>query len=159
MHYCDHSLKRIEYLTGCLQTCKACTEHFLTSDLGHLTAPMMIMFGYCIKLSYCLLTLQHRDWDTTMAQTTMDPALCFERAIERCEKTNTALKLETGEDSIFKQAAETMRATAPKWRVPMEQSTISLGQLPLTAGVENSILDLPSLEFPDDFWLTGSCNF
>lgn len=159
MRYCDHNLRRVEYLTGLLQTCKACTEHFLVSDLGHITAPMMIMFGYCVKLSYCLLTLQNEGWDTALARVTLDPAVVFERAVERCENFNTALTLQTGEDSIFKQAAETMRATAPRWRVPVEQDTASLGLDSLTPGVDFAMIDLPSLEFSDDFWLTGPGNF
>jgi hypothetical protein len=120
---------------------------------------MMIMFGYTIKLSYVLLTLQNQGWDTTLARLTMDPALCFERAIERCEKTNDALKLKTGEDSIFKQAAELMRTTAPRWRVPVQESDPSLGLDSFTSGIDDGVLDLPMLELSDDFWLTGSCNF
>lgn len=156
MRYCDHNIKRIEYLTGLLQTCKACVEHLLVFDFIHLTAPMMIMFGYCIKLSYCLLTLQNKGWDTALARAIMDPALVFERAIEQTEKANNALKLETGEDSIFKQAAEIMKATAPWWRVPVEQDTTSLGLDSFTVGNDNSILEMPLLEFSDDFWFTGS---
>lgn len=155
MRYCDHNLKRIEYLTGLLQTCKACTEHYLAFDLRHLTAPMMIMFGYSVKLLYCLLTLQCKGWDTSLVRATMDPAMCFERAIEHCEETNNALKFETGEDSIFKQAAETMRATAPQWRVPVERDTPSLGLDSLAAGADFNLIDLPSLEFSEDFWLNN----
>ncbi|UPX20869.1 uncharacterized protein EKO05_0011083 [Ascochyta rabiei] len=154
MRYCDHDLKRIEYLTGLLQTCKACTEHFLAFDLDRITAPMMIMFGYCVKLSYCLLTLQNRGWDTALARLTMDPSLVFERAVQHCENTNDLLKLETGQDSIFKQAADTMRATAPRWRVPTEQDTTSLDLDSLASGIDFGVIDLPSLEFSDDFWLT-----
>lgn len=159
MRYCDHNLKRIEYLTGLLQTCKACTEHFLAFDLSHLTAPMMIMFGYSVKLCYCLLTLQMNGWDTAMARMTMDPAVCFERAIQHCENTDTNLKLETGEDSIFKQAAEAMRAAAPQWRVPVGQHDPSLGLESLTSGNEFGLIDMPSLEFSEDFWLNIPCNF
>ena len=119
----------------------------------------MIMFGYCVKLSYCLLTLQNKGWDTALARMTLDPAQVFERAIEHCENTNNALKLETGEDSIFKQAAETMRATAPRWRVPIEQDATSLGLDSLTSGIDFGVIDLPSLEFSDDFWLNSACNF
>lgn len=158
MRYCDHNLKRIEYLTGLLQTCKACTEHFLVFELSHLTAPMMIMFGYSIKLCYCLLTLQMTGWDTAMARMNMDPAICFERAIQHCENTNAALKLETGEDSIFKQAAETMRVTAPQWKVPVEGQDASLGLESLTSGNEFNLIDVPSLEFSEDFWLNIPCN-
>ena len=159
MRYCDHNLQRIEYLTGLLQTCKACTEHFLAFDLSRLVAPMMIMFGYSVKLSYCLLTLQHQGWDTSLARATIDPAVCFERAIAHCEQTNSNLKLETGEDSIFRQAVDTMRATAPQWRVPVERDTTSLGLESLTAGADFSLIDLPSLEFSEDFWLNNACNF
>ncbi|KAF1361021.1 hypothetical protein EJ07DRAFT_113503 [Lizonia empirigonia] len=159
MHYCDHNLRRVEYLTGLLQTCKACIEHFLVFDLSHITAPMMIMFGYYVKLSYCLLTLQNEGWDTALARITLDPAVIFERAVAHCENVNTALTFQTGEDSIFKQAAEMMRATAPRWRVPVEQDTASLGLDSLTLGVDFAMIDLPSLEFLDDFWLTGECNF
>lgn len=159
MHYCDHNLKRIEYLTGLLQTCKACTEHFLAFDLSHLTAPMMLMFGYSVKLCYCLLTLQMNGWDTAMARMILDPAICFERAIEHCEQTNAILQLETGEDSIFKQAAETMRATAPQWRVPMERHNPSLGLDSFTSGTDFGLIELPSLEFSEDFWMNGVCNF
>jgi hypothetical protein len=155
MRYCDQNLKRIEYLTGLLQTCKACTEHFLNFDLSLLTAPPMIMFGYSVKLSYCLLTLQMPGWDTAMARMTLDPGTCFERAIERCEQTNITLRLETGEDSIFKQAAETMRATAPHWKVPVGNHDPSLGLESLTPAVDFSLLDLPSLELSEDFWLNS----
>ncbi|KAF9694270.1 hypothetical protein EKO04_007851 [Ascochyta lentis] len=159
MHYCDHNQKRIEYLTGLLQTCKACTEHFLAFDLSRITAPLMIMFGYSVKLFYCLLTLQNRGWDTALARLTMDPIVVFERAIQHCENTNNVLKLETGEDSVFKQAAETMRATAPRWRVPAEQDTTSLHLDSLTSGIDFGVIDLPSLEFSDDFWLNGVGSF
>lgn len=156
MRYCDHNLKRVEYLTGLLQTCKGCTEHFLAFDLSHLTAPMMIMFGYSVKLCYCLLTLQISGWDTVMARMTLDPATCFERAIEHCEQLNSNLRLETGEDSIFKQAAETMRSTAPHWRVPVDRQDPSLDLEAFTSGTE---FDLINLEFSEDFWLNNVCNF
>ena len=156
MRYCDHNLKRVEYLTGLLQTCKACTEHFLTFDLSRLTAPMMIMFAYSVKLCYCLLTLQMNGWDTAMVRMTLDPAACFERAILHCEHTNLALKQETGEDSIFRQAAETMRATAPQWRVPVDPS-VCLDSF--TSGADFGLMDLQALEFSEDFWLNSACNF
>lgn len=161
MRYCDHNLKRIEYLTGLLQTCKACTEHFLALDLSQLTTPMMIMFGYCVKLSYCLLTLQCKGWDTALARMTMDPAICFERAIVHCENTNNAIKLgnDAGQDSIFKQAAEIMRAAAPQWRVPVERDSTSLGLESLTSNAQFNMDDLPSLEFSEDFWLNAAFNF
>ncbi|KAF2999785.1 hypothetical protein E8E13_005795 [Curvularia kusanoi] len=157
--YCDYNIKRIEYLTGLLQTCKACTEHFLAFDLSCLTAPMMIMFGYSVKLSYCLLTLQMKGWDTAMARMTLDPAVCFARAIEHCEETDNTLRLETGEDSIFKQAAETMRAAAPLWKVPLERHDPSLGLESFTTAADFGLLDLPSLELSEDFWLNSVCNF
>lgn len=159
MRYCDHNLKRIEYLTGLLQACKGCTEHFLAFDLSHITAPMMIMFSYSVKLCYCLLTLQINGWDTAMARMTLDPATCFERAIEHCEQTNDALKSETGEDSIFKQAAETMRGTAPQWRVPVERHDPTPGLDAFTTGTDFDLIDFPSLEFSEDFWLNNACNF
>lgn len=159
MRYCDHNLKRIEYLTGLLQTCRACTEHFLGFDLSHITTPTMIMFGYSVKLCHCLLTLQMNGWDPAMARLTLDPAVCFERAAQHCENTDAALRLKTGEDSIFKQAAETMRATAPQWRVPLEQQDPALGLESLTSANEFSLVDIPSLEFSEDFWLNIPCNF
>lgn len=159
MRYCDHNLKRIEYLTGLLQTCRACTEHFLALDLRHLTAPIMIMFGYSIKLCYCLLTLQMNGWDTAMARMAMDPATCFERAIEHCEQTNTMLRLETGEDSVFKQAAETMRSTAPHWRLPGQRHDPTPGLESFPAGSDFGMAEFSSLEFSEDFWLNSACNF
>ena len=159
MRYCDHNLKRIEYLTGLLQTCKGCTEHFLAFDLRHITAPMMIVFGYSMKLCYSLLTLQISGWDTAMARMTLDPATCFERAIDHCEQTNNALKFETGEDSIFKQAAETMRSSASQWRLPTERRDPSLGLDAFASGADFGLVDLPSLEFSEDFWLNTNCNF
>lgn len=94
-----------------------------------------------------------------MARMTLDPTICFERAIERCEQTNDTLKLETGEDSIFKQAAETMRSTAPQWRVPGERQDPTLDLESLAPGSEFGLIDFPSFEFSEDFWLNSVCNF
>lgn len=83
-------------------------------------------------------------------KTVLDPAECLERAAIEADKVNTVLKFETGEDSTFKDAAETIRAFLPQWRVP---------EFPIgDAGASSNAADMVLMDFSDDLWLAGMIN-
>jgi DUF971 family protein len=68
---------------------------------------------------------------------------------------NQRLKDETGEDSVFRLAAKTLRDTAPSWKIVSAQETQDV-VVNGWAGVET--MDLPPIDFSDDFWLNAPFN-
>jgi hypothetical protein len=146
----NHDQLRIQHLTSCLQACKACIEVFLATNLLNITTPSMLAFSHCLKIPYRILTMENSDLDHTFVRTILDPVECLERAAIEADKVNTVLKLETGEDSAFKDAAETIRAFLPQWRV----SSLSMDDI----GASSSAADMLLMDFSDDLWLAGMIN-
>jgi hypothetical protein len=146
----NHDQLRIQHLTSCLQTCKVCIEVFLAASLINITTPSMLAFSYCLRIPYRIFTMQDSGLDQALMRSMLDPAECLERAAVEADKANTVLKLETGEDSALKDAAEMMRAFLPQWRVP----DLSVDD----TCTSNSGADMLLMDFPDDFWLEGMIN-
>jgi hypothetical protein len=153
--------KRIEYLTACLNTCKAARDHFLAGDIASITASSMLIFPYCIKVLYKLSTVINiPGWDLAIVKATVDIVQCLEQAADVAERANAKFKEETGDDSVFALAAETLRATAPSWRVPSSDANEVVGDLAAAVGWNCGISgDVSLLDFSDDFWLSGTLNF
>ncbi|KAF1944325.1 hypothetical protein EJ02DRAFT_341179 [Clathrospora elynae] len=155
-------LKRIEYLTALLQTCKASKDHFLAGGLASITVPSMLIFPYCIKILHRLSTFKDvPGWDPTIVKQTVDIMQCLEQAAAMAERLNANFKEGTGENSIFAAAAENLRASAHNWSVPVSSEqdegvgdSASFGTWNGGDGV-----DFPMADFSDDFWLPGTFNF
>jgi hypothetical protein len=149
----DH--KRTTYLLECLQSCKTCTECFISldTDLIHSTMAWKLMFAYCAKVIYKLSRLQDGSWDSSIVHDTVDVVGLLEQCAAVSDHCNAQLKEETGEDSVFAIAAKTLRETAPQWVVPHIPRSPSL-----TGWSGGNALDLPLVDFPDEFWLSGVFN-
>ncbi|KAG9193099.1 hypothetical protein G6011_03134 [Alternaria panax] len=114
--------RRIEYLMELLQTCKACRDHALTSDVMSLTAPSILVWSYCCKIVYRLSSIKGiPGWDPTNVQSNFDIVQCLEQFAEMAERVNTEFKAKSGEDTLFAAAAETLRAMAPNWKLPTSE--------------------------------------
>jgi hypothetical protein len=152
----DH--RRIEYLMACVQSCKLCVEHYLGSDLIHMTMASGLIFSYCLKLLHKLSTFQDPNWDTAIVRRTVDLVELMHNCAAVADQCNARLKEETGEDSVFLIAAKTLRDTAPSWRLTSAQEPQLNGDAALEgwAGVE--AMDLPPIDFSDDFWLNAAYN-
>jgi hypothetical protein len=150
--------KRTTYLIACLETCRACTEHYLNSDLICITIASGLIFSYCVRTLHRLSTLQDPNWDTAIVRETVDVVGLLERCAVLADRSNEKLKKETGEDSIFIHAARTLRETAPSWRVSTTQD-LQTGGDSVTEGWSGAeAMDLPLMDFSDDFWLNAPFN-
>ncbi|KAF2621479.1 hypothetical protein BU25DRAFT_435520 [Macroventuria anomochaeta] len=147
----DH--KRTEHLMACLQTCHACTEVYLSSDLINSTTPSGLLFSYCLNTLHKLSTLQDPMWDTALVRQTVDVVSLLERCADAVEKSNTQVREKTGEDSAFLVAAKTLRELAHDWRTnsSQENQVASGSELESWGAVEP--IDLSLMEFSSDFWL------
>lgn len=122
----------------------------------------MLMYSYSIKTIYRLSTFQDFGWNSQVARDTFDLVDCMEQAVVKAQQANAMLKEETGEESVFAVAAENMMAMAGNWRLPHEHGTNEVlregGATGWTvAGLEG--LDLPTFDFSNDYWLSGTFSF
>jgi hypothetical protein len=149
----DH--KRTTYLLECLQSCKTCTECFISldTDLIYSTMAWKLLFAYCAKVVYKLSRLQDESWDPSIVRDTVDVIGLLEQCAAVSDHCNAKLKEETGEDSVFALAAKTLRETAPQWVTPQVPRSPSV-----TEWSGGDALDLPLAYFPDEFWLSGLFN-
>jgi hypothetical protein len=149
----DH--KRIDCLMSCVQICKLWAEYYLASDIVHMTMATGLTFSYCVKVLHKLSTLQDPNWDTGIVRGSVDLVDLFLQCAAVADACNERLKVETGEDSVFRFAAKTLRDTAPSWKVMGTQETQAV-EVNGWAGVE--AMDLPPIDFSDDFWLNAPFN-
>jgi hypothetical protein len=122
----------------------------------------MLIFPYCIKVIYKLSTIVDvAGWDLATVKATVDIVQCLEKAADIAERANSKFKEETGDESVFAVAAETLRATAPSWSVPSSDANNEVvGDLAAAVGWNCGISgDVSLLDFSDDFWLSGTFNF
>jgi hypothetical protein len=152
----DH--KRIGYLMACVQSCKFFTEYYLSSDLIHITMSKGLIFSYCLKLLHKLSTLQDPNWDTAVVRETVDLVELLQHCAAVADRCNELLKAETGEDSVFLVAAKTLRDTAPSWKVTLVQEPQLDGDATLEGWASAEAMDLPPIDFSDDFWLNAPFN-
>lgn len=152
--------KRIDYMMQCVQCCKTCTEYYLQADLIHVTVASGLIYSYCIKTLHKLSTLQDPQWDSTLVSGIFDAANLFERCAVAADLCNVKLKEETGEDSVFRIAAKMLRDAAPTWRLSsaQEQPAQGNGDVGLVGWIGFEGMELPSVDFSDDFWMTAAFN-
>lgn len=150
--------RRIEYLMELLQTCKACQDHALAGDAMSLTAPSMLVWSYCCKVLYRLSSIKGiPGWDPTIVQSTVDIVQCLERLADIAERANAEYKAETGDDTVFAAAAETLRTLAPNWKLPTSANDDTLGNA--VDGWNSGIGgDMTMLDFSNDFWMPSAFN-
>ncbi|CAA9965086.1 hypothetical protein PTMSG1_08445 [Pyrenophora teres f. maculata] len=158
-----HSLfasRRVEYLLACLQTCKACCDYTLAGDVRDISVTSMLIFPYCLKTVYKLAVLKDVcGWDPTIATATVDTVQCLEQIAVIAENANAKYKEETGEDSVFGEAAVMLRATALNWRVPTVEQEQTVGDVSAPAWNCDIGGDFSLMDFANDFWLSGPMNF
>jgi hypothetical protein len=141
-----------------LQTCKACQDHALTGDVMSLTAPSMLIWSYCCKILYRLSSIKGiPGWDPTIVQSTIDIVQCLERFAEIAERANAEYKAQTGEETLFGSAAETLRAVAPNWKLPTSEHDDAMGSAAdgWYSGIGG---DAGMLDFSSDFWMPSAFN-
>jgi hypothetical protein len=152
--------KRIDYMMHCVQSCKICTDYYLKVDLIHITVASGLIYSYCIKTLHRLSTLHDPQWDPTVVSEIVDAAELFERCAVAADLCNVKLKEETGEDSVFRIAAKMLRDAAPTWRVSVAQEPPAQASGEVSLEVWNGLegMDLPSVDFSDDFFMTAAFN-
>ncbi|KAI4942277.1 hypothetical protein J4E91_010251 [Alternaria rosae] len=149
--------RRIEYFMELLETSKTCREHALTGGIIGLTAPSMLVFSYCIKILYRFSSLKGiPDWIPPIVQSSFDIVQCLERFAEIAEQANTEFKAQTGEDSLFAAAAETLRAMAPNWKLPTSGHDDAMGST--ANGWNGGFGDVGVMDFSSDFWMPSVFN-
>ncbi|CAN9246467.1 unnamed protein product [Alternaria alternata] len=151
--------KRIGYLMELLQTCKACRDHALAGDTMSLTAPSMLIWSYCCKILFRLSSIKGAaGWDPTIVQSTVDIVQCLEQLAEIAERANSEYKAQTGEESLFAAAAETLRAKAPNWKLPTREHDNIMDSA--ADGWNNGLIgDIGMMDFSSDFWMPSAFNF
>jgi hypothetical protein len=151
--------KRIGYLMELLQTCKACRDHALAGDTMSLTAPSMLIWSYCCKILFRLSSIKGvAGWDPTIVQSTVDIVQCLEQLAEIAERANSEYKAQTGEESLFAAAAETLRAKAPNWKLPTREHDNIMDSA--ADGWNNGLIgDIGMMDFSSDFWIPSAFNF
>jgi len=150
----DH--RRTDYLMACLKTCKNYTESYFASDIVQFTTPTTLLFAYSLKALYKLATLSDAGWDPTIVRQTVDIVGLLDRCASSAEQANARLREETGEDSVFAMAAKSLRESAPNWSVPNQEPQSSDSTIEGWTGSDG--LNLPLMEFSDDFWLNAPFN-
>ncbi|KAH7394994.1 hypothetical protein DE146DRAFT_67273 [Phaeosphaeria sp. MPI-PUGE-AT-0046c] len=158
----DH--RRISYLMSCVQTCKACSEYYLESELIRMTMASGLIFSYSMKILHKLSTVQDPQWNTSFVRDMVYAETLIENCAVMAEQSNVQLKAECGQDTVFKYAAKLLRDMAPKWHI-MGGQDAEIGRDPAAlvalaseswSGME--AMDLPLVDFSDDFWLNAPFN-
>lgn len=91
----------------------------------------------------------------------VDLSSVLQRCAVSAEEANERLKRVTGEDSVFGFAAVSMRESAKNWAVPgveTEGGDGEDGMLMDGWGGVGDVVEMPGLDFSDDFWLNSSVN-
>jgi hypothetical protein len=159
-----HRHKRTSYLTSCFQTCKSCTERYLDVDIVNFTAPTKLIFAYSLKVLHRLCTLQDADWDPALARQDVDLISVLQRCAVSAEEANARLRQVTGEDSVFKFAAVSMRESAANWAVAGAETQEGAGGGGAMAMAMNGWaavgdgFEMPGMDFSEDFWMNSSVN-
>ncbi|KAL1798980.1 hypothetical protein ACET3X_003017 [Alternaria dauci] len=150
--------KRIEYLMELLRTCEACRDHALTGDVMSITAPSMLIWSYCCKVLYRLASIKEvPGWDPTIVQSTVDIVQCLEQLADIAERANAEYKAQTGEETLFAAAAETLRAIAPNWKLPTSEHDNVVDSA--AEGWNVAIVgDMGMLDFSSDLWMPSAFN-
>ncbi|CAO2654662.1 Nn.00g113950.m01.CDS01 [Neocucurbitaria sp. VM-36] len=151
--------KRIEYLTSCLQSCKAGVDYFLAADtdIAYISGPCMLIFAHSLKVLYKLSTLNHDSgWDPKAVRETVDIVRALEQAAAVTEQSNARIKEQTGEDSVLAAAAVSMRSTAPNWRI--EEVAVD-DATKMSEWIGGGGVDPSFIEFSDNLWLSGAFDF
>ncbi|RMZ72503.1 Zn(II)2Cys6 transcription factor [Pyrenophora seminiperda CCB06] len=152
--------RRVEYLLACLEACRSCCDYTLAGDIRDISVTSMLIFPYCLKVVYKLAVLKDvPGWDPAIATARVDILHCLEQIAVIAEDANAKYKEETGEDSVFREAAVMLRATAPNWRVPTVEQEQAVGDVSATAWNADISGDFSLADFANDFWLSGPMNF
>ena len=151
--------KRIEYLTSCMQVCKAVIDYFLPVNVLYIPGAPMLVFAYSIKVLYKLSTLEHDlGWDPRMVREAVNLVSILEGTAAVIERANAKFKEENGEDSVLAPAAETMRTYAPNWRI-LEHNPELDGAATLPEWNGGDVGDISTMDLSDNLWLLGTFDF
>jgi hypothetical protein len=131
----------------------------LTTDIVNLTCPTKLIFAYSLKVVHRLSTLQDPGWDPAIVRQTVDIAGLLDRCAAVALEANDRLKAETGEDSVFSVAAKSLRESMPNWTLPNQEARASGGDGSMEGWTGTDGLDLPLMDFSNDFWLNVPFNF
>jgi hypothetical protein len=140
---------------ACLQLCKQCTEQYLNLDFINITTPTSLVFTHCLRNLHKLATLPDAGWDPTIVRQTVNIVGLLDLCAAGAERVDVKLKEETGEDSVFAMAAKSVRDSAPpNWRMPNPELQNG-GDTVMEGWTGNEALDLPFVDFSDDFWVNA----
>lgn len=138
---------------ACLQLCKQCTEQYLKFDFINITTPTSLVFTHSLRNLHKLATLPDAGWDQTIVRQTVNIVGLLDLCAAGAERVDAKLKEETGEDSVFAMAAKSVRDSAPpNWQMPNQEPQDG-GDVVMEGWNGTKALELPFVDFSDDFWL------
>ncbi|KAL5391135.1 hypothetical protein PMIN06_009252 [Paraphaeosphaeria minitans] len=118
--------QRIEYLTACLQACKASLDNYL--DIPSITMNMVqvLAFSNTCQVLYSLSVLEYPGWDRYTARATADVLWYFDRVCVKFEEAREQLAEENGgQENVFSLAGgyEGLKSLSVRWRENLESAT------------------------------------
>lgn len=118
--------QRIEYLTACLQACKASLDNYMAIQTITMNMVQTLALSNTCQVLYSLSVLDYPGWDRYAARETADVLMYFDRVGVKFEEACRQLEQETGcKDNIFSLAGghEGLKSLSAKWRENLETAT------------------------------------
>lgn len=121
-----------------------------------------LIFSYSMKTLHKLSTMQDPQWNTAIVRDLVDAETLINNCAVKSDQSNALLKAECGQDTVFAYAAKMLRDMAPKWHI-MGGRDAEIGRDPAPATATDNwngmdAMDLPPIDFSDDFWLNVPFN-
>jgi hypothetical protein len=134
-----------------LHLCKQCTEQYLNFDLINITTPTSVVFTHSLRNLHKLSTLPDTGWDPSIVRQTVNIVELLELCAAGAERVDAKIRKELGEESVFARAAKFVRDSAPPNERALNSESLNGGGTMIQGFTE--ALELPFVDFSDDFWL------
>jgi hypothetical protein len=118
--------QRIEYLTACLQACKASLDNYLTIPAITMNMVQVLAFSNTCQILYSLSVIEYPGWDRYTARATADVLWYFDRVCTKFEEARCQLAEESGsQENVFSLAGghEGLKSLSANWRENLESAT------------------------------------
>lgn len=118
--------QRIEYLTVCLQACKASLDNYLGIPSITMNMVQVLVFSNTCQVLYTLSVAEHPGWDRYTARATADVLWYFDRVCTKFDEAREQLAEESGsQENVFSLAGghEGLRSLSVTWRANLESAT------------------------------------
>lgn len=131
--------QRVEYMTSCLQSCKASLDNYLVIPSITMNMAQVLVFSNTSQVLYSLSVLEYPGWDRYTARATADVLWYFDRVCVKFEEACEQLAEESGSrENVFSLASghEGLKSLSAKWRENLESATgVGIGFMGELSGV------------------------